>query len=636
MRKIWVLTLVFAVAMTAAISIVPFRASGQKNKFRRSNAPVAGSYIVVLDEEAVGKDLTNNAVSGEANFLAGTYSAEVDKIYGSAIRGFSAKMSEEAAQNLSEDPRVAYVEEDGLAFASETESGAPWHLDRLDQRSLPLDATYNYSQNGAGAHAYIIDSGIRFTHSEFGGRASFGTDFVGDGQNGNDCYGHGTHVAGLIGGATYGVAKSVSLHSVRVMGCDGTTSISKIVSAIDWVTANRINPAVANISITAAGTSASMETAVTNSIASGVVFTIAAGNSGLNACDYSPGRTPNAITVAASGSGDEFAPFSNYGTCVDLAAPGYAIVSAGITSDTATASKNGTSMSAPIVAGVVAAYRASNPSASPATVFQVISNATTNGVLTGMRPETQNKLLYSWLSGGPAPTPTPTPTPTPAPTPIPTPTPTPAPSNNGRISIRKALRTTTGTPSSTTTFQYQATNIPTPTFTLTDNQEFTDPDVPGSSTTISVTEAAVTGTRLVSVDCVEVAGTTPNIPNTTVDLTNRQANIIVEDGESVTCTFTSEQIAPTSAPASVSGRVLDSRGKGIHNITLSLVNAMSGEVKSATTNSFGYYEFSGLEVMDFYTLTAISTRRYRFGSQRSFTLSSDLVNLDFVASSSGK
>jgi hypothetical protein len=371
-----------------------------------------------------------------------------------------------------------------------------------------------------------------------------------------------------------------------------------------------------------------MESAIANAVASGVVFTIAAGNSQWDACDYTPARTPSAITVAATAEADERALYSNYGPCVDLFAPGNAVMSAGIASDTATRVMSGTSMSAPMVAGSAAVYRAANPTANPATVAQVITSTATAGVVTNIGSTSPNKLLYSWLSGTPAPTPTPTSTATPTASPSPTAT----PAQLGRITIKKRVRNLSGGPSSTTAFPYEATNIPTSNFTLVDNQEFTDPSVPSTAQVVAVTEQAVSGWRLVSIECVELAGETPNIPNTTVDVQNKRANISVEDGETVTCTFTSEELRPTAAHATVGGRIVDQDGRGVRGVSVTLLDASTGEIRYVLSNNFGYYYFNDVEVANFYVLTAVNSKRYAIeNNERSFVLNDDLADVDFIA-----
>src|SRR5215813_9284608 len=295
------------------------------------------------------------------------------KVYGYAINGFSAQMSEEQALNLSRDPRVRFVEEDSIVEASVTQNNPPWGLDRIGQRDLPLNHAYSYTNTGSGVNVYIIDTGIRRTHTQFGGRASASFDAVGDGQNTNDCNGHGTHVSGTVGGSTYGVAKSVRLFAVRVLGCNGSGTNSGVIAGVDWVTANHISPAVANMSL-GGGVSTALDTAVRNSIASGVTYSIAAGNSNTDASSSSPARVAEAITVGATTMTDARSSFSNFGSVVDIFAPGSSILSSFNTSDTATNTISGTSMATPHVAGVVARYLQANPGASPAQARNAIVN----------------------------------------------------------------------------------------------------------------------------------------------------------------------------------------------------------------------------------------------------------------------
>jgi subtilisin family serine protease len=328
--------------------------------------------------------------------LSATVGASLTNVYGHAINGFSAWMSDEQAVALSDDPRVKFVEEDSVMWATVTQTNPPWGLDRIGQRDLPLNRTYSYTTTGSGVNAYIIDTGIRTTHTQFGGRASVGFDAVGDGQNGNDCNGHGTHVSGTVGGSTFGVAKAVRLFAVRVLSCSGSGSNAGVIAGVDWVTANRIRPAVANMSL-GGGASAALDTAVRNSIAAGVTYAIAAGNSNANAANSSPARVAEAITVGATTMTDARSSFSNFGSVVDIFAPGSAILSAWRTSDTATNTISGTSMATPHVAGVAARFLQSNPTASPAAVRnELVAQATLNH-LSGIPTGTANRLLF-WSS----------------------------------------------------------------------------------------------------------------------------------------------------------------------------------------------------------------------------------------------
>lgn len=334
-------------------------------------------------------------------------------VYGSAIHGFAARVSAAALSALRANPNIESVELDGPVQALDTQSSATWGLDRIDQRGLPLSTTYVYNETGAGVTAYIIDTGIRVSHAEFGGRAVHGRDTVDSDNIADDCHGHGTHVAGTVGGATSGVAKGVSLVAVRVLNCQGSGTWAGVIAGIDWVTGNHTgtNPAVANMSL-GGGASDAVDAAVTNSIADGVSYAVAAGNDNANACNSSPARTPNAMTIGATGSNDARASFSNFGSCVDWFAPGVSITSAWITTDTATNTISGTSMASPHAAGVAALYLGANPGATAATVRDALFTATTKGVVTSSST-TNNHLLYSLDLGTPGPTPTPTPTSTP-------------------------------------------------------------------------------------------------------------------------------------------------------------------------------------------------------------------------------
>jgi subtilisin family serine protease len=310
-------------------------------------------------------------------------------VYHSALKGYSASIPSALLAALASDGRVAAVELDGLMHINTTQASATWGIDRLDQRNLPLSGTYTYNNTGAGVTAYIIDTGIRVSHTEFGGRATSGHDFVDNDNNADDCHGHGTHVAGTVGGGTYGVAKGVSLVAVRVLDCGGSGASSTVIAGIDWVTQQHQagQPAVANMSL-GGSADAALDTAVRNSIADGVSYAIAAGNGNIigmpvNSCSQSPARVAEAMTIGASDQNDAKASFSNYGTCVDWHAPGVNIVSAGIASDTATATMSGTSMASPHTAGVAALYLQTNPTASPAAVRQALFDLTTKGKVTG-------------------------------------------------------------------------------------------------------------------------------------------------------------------------------------------------------------------------------------------------------------
>jgi subtilisin family serine protease len=361
---------------------------------------VPGSYIVVLKGSAVAAlgGARATATGSEARSLTRAYGGTISQVYGEALTGFAARMSESAAKRLAADPAVAYVEQDQVMTLRDTQTGATWGLDRIDQRSLPLSTTYTYPSTASGVHAYVIDTGILTTHTQFGGRATSGYDFVDNDSNATDCNGHGTHVSGTIGGSTYGVAKGVQLVGVRVLNCSGSGTTAGVVAGINWVTSNAIKPAVANMSL-GGGASTTLDNAVASSIASGVSYAVAAGNGNIlgvrqNACNYSPARVPTAITVGATQNTDAAASFSNYGTCVDLLAPGVNITSAWYSSTTATNTISGTSMATPHVVGAAALVLAANPSYTPAQVATYLTTNATANVVTNAGTGTPNRLLY--------------------------------------------------------------------------------------------------------------------------------------------------------------------------------------------------------------------------------------------------
>jgi subtilisin family serine protease len=328
------------------------------------------------------------------------FGGDLTHVYQHALKGYALTLDEGTIGALLADPRVASVELDGQMTASVTQTGATWGIDRIDQRNLPLSGTFTYTATGAGVKAYIIDTGIHASHTQFGGRVVQGRDTVDGALPAADCNGHGTHVAGTVGGSTYGVAKGVTLVAVRVLNCSGSGSTSGVIAGIDWVTGNHApgQPAVANMSL-GGGASTALDNAVRNSIADGVSYAIAAGNGNIlgfqaNACNYSPARVAEAMTISATDSTDRKASWANYGNCVDWFAPGVSITSAWYTSNTSTNTISGTSMATPHTAGVAAQYLQGSPGASPATVRNTLFNLTTKGVVTSSST-TNNHLLFT-------------------------------------------------------------------------------------------------------------------------------------------------------------------------------------------------------------------------------------------------
>ncbi|HYP01059.1 MAG TPA: S8 family peptidase, partial [Pyrinomonadaceae bacterium] len=313
-----------------------------KGLMRRNAAAITDSYIVVFKDS-----VPQGRVDAFAAQLAREHGGKLGFTYRYALRGFSVEMGEAQAVALSRNPQIEYVEEDVLVEGAAVQSSPTWALDRIDQRNLPLNASYSYADSGAGVNAYVIDSGIRMTHQEFGARAAFAFDNVGDGRNGTDCNGHGTHVAGIIGGNTYGVAKGAKLWSVRVLNCSNAAPASGILSGIDWVTANHVKPAVANMSFASGLGNDALDLAVRNLIAAGVTTVVAAGNNNSDAGLRSPARVREAITVAATDQNDTKTSLSNFGALVDVFAPGAAITSAHSTGDDAVFTRTGTSSAAP-------------------------------------------------------------------------------------------------------------------------------------------------------------------------------------------------------------------------------------------------------------------------------------------------
>ncbi|HEY0973327.1 MAG TPA: S8 family peptidase [Solimonas sp.] len=375
--------------------------------------PIPNQYIVVLDSPALGSPQARlGLIDRVQGLLVQVGGGQVLGHYTQALLGFVARMTPVQAEALARLPGVKLVEQDQIVRVSATQANATWGLDRIDQRDLPLNATYSYpDQAGAGVHVYVIDTGLNAAHTDFSGRVGNGRNFASNGGgsllcqllgigcpapdpvNTTDCNGHGTHVAGTAAGTVYGVAKRATVHAVRVLDCGGSGANSGVIAGVDWVAANRVLPAVANMSL-GGGNSDALDAAVNNAIAQGVTFVVAAGNDNANACTGSPNRVPAAITVGSTTNTDARSSFSNFGTCLDLFAPGSNITSAWHTGNTATSTISGTSMASPHVAGAAALVLGANPGLTPAQVTDAVVGNATLGKVTSPGNGSPNALLY--------------------------------------------------------------------------------------------------------------------------------------------------------------------------------------------------------------------------------------------------
>lgn len=378
-------------ALVGGLTALPAQAAPATGTVLAAGSPTAvdGSYIVTLKKSAGLK-----ASSAAGKGLLKEYGGTVTKTFGKVLNGYSASLSATEAKRLAADPAVAAVEQNQRVHLTDTtQSSAPWGLDRIDQAALPLSGTYTYPDSaGSGVTVYVIDTGVRITHTQISGRASYGYDAVDGDTTASDGNGHGTHVATTIAGSTYGVAKKANIVAVRVLDNSGSGTTAGVIAGIDWVTSNHTTPAVANMSL-GGSASTSLDTAVANSISSGVTYAVAAGNSAANASSYSPARVSTAITVGATTSADARASYSNYGSILDIFAPGSSILAGYNTSDTATATLSGTSMATPHVAGAAAVYLSGHTSSTPAQVATALVNGATSGVVTSAGTGSPNKLL---------------------------------------------------------------------------------------------------------------------------------------------------------------------------------------------------------------------------------------------------
>lgn len=399
------------IAVAVATGLAYFPVNANEYQATMVNVPqskaIKDTYIVVFNTPSVLNLSNNNAISDfatqQAESLVNQYDVRVMRSFGSALNGVLVNASPQQIKALRSDPKVKYIEQDQVMSvtpmmeANADQPSPTWGIDRIDQRNLPLDSNYHTDYDGSGVTAFVIDTGVLNTHNEFGGRASSGYDFIDNDYDATDCNGHGTHVAGTIGGSTYGVAKNVNVVGVRVLNCSGSGSNSGVIAGINWVKNNASGPAVANMSL-GGGASQATDDAVNAAVAAGITFVVAAGNDNSNACNYSPARAADAITVGSTTSNDSRSSFSNYGTCLDIYAPGSSITSSWYTSNSATNTISGTSMASPHVAGVAALYLDENPNLSPAQVTNLLATRATSGKVTDAKTGSPNKLLFSLAS----------------------------------------------------------------------------------------------------------------------------------------------------------------------------------------------------------------------------------------------